>query len=226
VLGVYQVIDIALGNLKLAGQPSVFFGRENFRHARPDEIPQPAPADAPPTLQLREHAHYERNDGKIVGNGIYSRDGFQMSWWFGADAYTDDGKHKGGRSELDLRKEVAPPQSEPQPDSEGWIPWAGGECPVAPTIRRVTPAPKQYRPFASADDDEPITEEWLSSVGFKQNKPSHVWGTPNCNWHHGELDLEIWQFNDTDKWLWVECDGVPMRTRESLKLLMRWKALQ
>lgn len=72
----------------------------------------------------------------------------------------------------------------------------------------------------SLDDQEQITPEWLKSIGFEQNRPCHVWGTPNCNWWNGAL--EIWQFNDTGEWLWIEYDSVPMRTHGDLRLLMAW----
>jgi hypothetical protein len=72
----------------------------------------------------------------------------------------------------------------------------------------------------AADDAESITHDWLRSIGFEQSRPCHVWGTPNCNWWNGEV--EIWDFNDTGEWLWVEFDSVPMRTRFDLRLLLEW----
>ena len=73
------------------------------------------------------------------------------------------------------------------------------------------------------DDREPITPDWLRSIGFEQNRPCQVWGTPNCNWWNGTL--EIYDHNDTGNWLWVEHDSVEMRTRGHLRMLMAWVQL-
>lgn len=77
--------------------------------------------------------------------------------------------------------------------------------------------------LSDTDAAEPITPEWLLSIGFEQNRPCHVHGTPNCNWWHEQYALEIWQFNDTTEWLWVEYDRVPMTCRRDLRLLMEWR---
>ena len=71
----------------------------------------------------------------------------------------------------------------------------------------------------------PISVDWLREVGFDNCRPCHVHGTLNCNWWNESLRLEIWQFNDTDQWLWVEYDSIPMRTRSDLRLLMEWMSL-
>lgn len=79
---------------------------------------------------------------------------------------------------------------------------------------------------ASLNDEELISEDWLRSVGFDDCKPCHVFGTPNCNWWNDRLRLEIWPFNDSGEWLWVECDSVPMRRCRDLQLLMDWVRLR
>ena len=66
-----------------------------------------------------------------------------------------------------------------------------------------------------------ITSEWLRSIGFSDCRPCHVHGTPNQNWYHQDLDLEIWQFND-GPWLWREADSYEMHTQEQLEALMHW----
>ena len=78
----------------------------------------------------------------------------------------------------------------------------------------------------SPDDAEAITEDWLRTVGFDDCKPCPVWETPNSNWYNVVLDIEIWNFNDTGEWLWVEFDSVPMRTRRDLRLLIEWAGLR
>lgn len=75
------------------------------------------------------------------------------------------------------------------------------------------------------DDDELITEDWLRSIGFEDSKPCHVWGTPNSNWYHDFLGIEIYNHNDSGDWLWVEFDEVRMRTRRQLRRLIEWVAL-
>lgn len=69
---------------------------------------------------------------------------------------------------------------------------------------------------------EKITPEFLKQIGFKQCKPCHVWGTPNSNWWHEESEIEIWEFNDSGDYLWIEYDSLPMRYCEDLLALMRW----
>jgi hypothetical protein len=77
-----------------------------------------------------------------------------------------------------------------------------------------------------SDDDEPITPDWLRTIGFTQSKPSHVWNTPNVNWWNEQNQLEIWEFNDSGEFLWIECDSVPMTKRKHLRLLIEWFALK
>ena len=66
-----------------------------------------------------------------------------------------------------------------------------------------------------------ITPEWLRSVGFTNSLPCHIHGTPNANWWHDQLQLEIWQLND-ELWLWVEADSHKMTRPEQLEALMHW----
>lgn len=66
-----------------------------------------------------------------------------------------------------------------------------------------------------------ITPGWLRSVGFTNNLPCHVHGTPNENWWHEELQLEIWQLND-GPWLWIKADSHEMTRPEQLEALMHW----
>lgn len=96
------------------------------------------------------------------------------------------------------------------------------ELPAQPTCDWRPPGPL----VKASDDDVPIAPAWLEAIGFRQNRPCHVWGTENCNWRHAELRLEIFQFNDTAVWLWVDYDRVEMRTREHLRKLMAWLALR
>lgn len=68
--------------------------------------------------------------------------------------------------------------------------------------------------------DDLITEDWLKEKGFLRNRPCHVHGTPNCNWSNGKI--EIWNFNDTGDWLWVDYDSVSMKTKSDLQALLDW----
>lgn len=77
-----------------------------------------------------------------------------------------------------------------------------------------------------SDDNEKITPDWLRSIGFEQNRPCHVHGTPDCNWWSDQHELEIWQFNDTDHYLWVEYDRVGMTRRRDLRLLIEWAGVR
>jgi len=102
-------------------------------------------------LQLREGAWYERRDGKVVGPAmVFANE--KYPWIAAANTYTDSGRFWGDSpsAALDLIREVPPPQtelkfsvedfgdvvkaklaeSEPQPDSEGWIEHDGNGCPV------------------------------------------------------------------------------------------------
>ena len=82
------------------------------------------------------------------------------------------------------------------------------------------------RDHEAEDADEPITDEWLRSVGFDNCRPCHVWGTPDTNWYNKTLGIEIWNSNDTGDWLWVEFDSVPMRTRQDLRFLAKWVGIK
>lgn len=80
-------------------------------------------------LQLREGAYYLRRDGEIIGP--MQPTGFNSKWKWGVkqgSTFTDDGKwSEAGDGKYDLIREVPPPV---EPDSEGWIEWKGGECPL------------------------------------------------------------------------------------------------
>lgn len=64
-----------------------------------------------------------------------------------------------------------------------------------------------------------ITEEWLISEGWEQC-PCDIHETEDTNWRKG--DVEIYNHNDSGKWVWVEQDGVVMRDRDHLELLLKW----
>lgn len=85
--------------------------------------------------------------------------------------------------------------------------------------RQATP-PCAMQPLPN--DSEPITTEWLQSIGFKQNKRCHVHGSPYKNWWSDKHKLEILEFNGTGVYLWVEHDSVDMKKRRDLRLLIEW----
>lgn len=69
------------------------------------------------------------------------------------------------------------------------------------------------------DDDDPITEDWLQSLGFRPVKsPSG----PEYGDHWERSGVNVWEYNDTGAWLWEQYDRVEMRTRGKLRDLLRW----
>jgi hypothetical protein len=103
-------------------------------------------------LQLAEGKYYERRDGEIVGP-LSKGCGKSMAYIFGSHGWYASGKmYIATETGFDLIREVPPPVSERvaeadsiqyaaterdadgvwfgQPDSDGWIEWHGGECPV------------------------------------------------------------------------------------------------
>jgi hypothetical protein len=68
----------------------------------------------------------------------------------------------------------------------------------------------------TADDQLPITEEWLKSVGFKAVESDMG---PTYGDHMEKGMINIWEFNDTGKWLFSPADHIEMATRRELRLL-------
>jgi hypothetical protein len=66
------------------------------------------------------------------------------------------------------------------------------------------------------DDAEPITKEWLLSVGFSE-VPSDM--GPNYADHLQIEWLNVWEFNGTGEWLFNPYDRIEMRTRRQIRLL-------
>lgn len=91
------------------------------------------------------------------------------------------------------------------------------------TLEQVNSVVGRWKVNAVVDPNtSPITEDWLRSIGFEQNRPCHVWGTPNVNWWSDQYELEISEFNDTGEYNWVEYDSIGMKTRGDLRRLMAW----
>lgn len=70
-----------------------------------------------------------------------------------------------------------------------------------------------------ADDYEPITREWLLSLGFVEVESDLG---PTYREHCERNRVNVWEFNDTGAWLWNALDSVEMRTRKKLRDLLRW----
>jgi hypothetical protein len=66
------------------------------------------------------------------------------------------------------------------------------------------------------DDAEPITKDWLLSVGFMA-----VRSDMGANYDdHLQIDwLNVWEFNDTGIWLFNPADRIEMRTRREIRML-------
>jgi hypothetical protein len=65
-------------------------------------------------------------------------------------------------------------------------------------------------------DSTPITEAWLLSAGFKAVESDRG---PRYADHYELQRLNIWKFNDTDKWLFTEADNIEMTTRGDVRML-------
>lgn len=67
---------------------------------------------------------------------------------------------------------------------------------------------------------EPITEEWLRSLGFKE-VPSDMGPNYANHFEIGEpTPLNLWRFNDTDDWLISGLDSFPLRTQADVLNLL------
>ena len=67
-----------------------------------------------------------------------------------------------------------------------------------------------------ADDELPVTREWLQSIGSK-SVPSFL--GDNYDDHEELHGLNFWEFND-DHWLFSEADRYPIRTRRQFRQLL------
>ena len=68
------------------------------------------------------------------------------------------------------------------------------------------------------DDDEPITDAWLDMMGF-ESVPSDVFPESNTDRRKGRL--QIWEFNDTGKWLFNDADWITFRTRGDIRAMCK-----
>jgi hypothetical protein len=66
------------------------------------------------------------------------------------------------------------------------------------------------------DDNKPITEEWLLSIGFK---PVSSDMGPKYADHYKKGRLVIWEFNGTGEWLFKDADWMGVKTRRELRML-------
>jgi hypothetical protein len=75
-----------------------------------------------------------------------------------------------------------------------------------------------YFQVPMTDDNEPITREWLSQVGFK---PVESDMGPHYNEHYDfdHRTINIWEFNDTGVWLLNDCDRIELKTRRHVRML-------
>lgn len=65
-----------------------------------------------------------------------------------------------------------------------------------------------------ADDEEPITTDWLRSVGFHPVPSDMGLGYSD----HMQLGrLNIWEFNDTGEWLFRDYDQLSLRSRGDVR---------
>ena len=87
-----------------------------------DAAIQPAPG----ALTLREGRFYLRRDGTVVGPAAKASDG-PAPWAVGGNRYAPNGRYNHSlTTTTDLIAEC---------DPDGWVEWAGGECPVPADTR-------------------------------------------------------------------------------------------
>jgi hypothetical protein len=67
-----------------------------------------------------------------------------------------------------------------------------------------------------------INAELLTLHGFSLCRPCQVWGTPDCNWYNKVLDIEVYNHNDSGKWVWVAYDRLAMVYESDLLKLLDW----
>lgn len=73
------------------------------------------------------------------------------------------------------------------------------------------------REDASRKDMQPITEEWLLSIGFNEVESDRG---PSFGNHFQKSRINIWEFNDTGRWLLNGCDKIEMTFRHELLALL------
>lgn len=66
------------------------------------------------------------------------------------------------------------------------------------------------------DDNYPISEDWLLSVGFEYT-PSDM--GPKYDDHMKIGKCQLWEFNDTGEWLFNEYDRLVCRSRKDVRSL-------
>lgn len=82
-------------------------------------------------------------------------------------------------------------------------------------IDRLNAEVRRLRP---PDAQEPITRDWLASIGFSPI-PSDMGPTYDDHMERG--DVRLWEYHG-ECWLWSSCDHVEMKTKGHLYKMLAW----
>lgn len=99
--------------------------------------------------------------------------------------------------------------------------WADHAMPLFEMLtayKTLTPTTGQSIRENVSDDNEPITREWLTSQGFEPVESDMGSNYPD---HYQKGSLNIWEFNDTGRWLLIQYDTIEMKTRGKLRMLAK-----
>lgn len=78
---------------------------------------------------------------------------------------------------------------------------------------------------AADDSDEPITKEWMESIGFNDKWGASVLAVRQAqNMRYEPLALTVFSL-DPGVWRWSGCTGPAMTTRGEMRMLMQWLQL-